>query len=213
MHMQELILFSRADLERSIPSMVDGLKPGQRKIMYCCFKRNIRKDVKARACLAPACPLMPAPMCMQVSCSRQERYGRQDMVHLLLCCAGAEWMMSMSIGTGRHCCYICCSVVQQRLDDVRDLGNRKGCFHVRACGRILMGCPADERQVAQLSGFVSADTAYHHGEASLQSTIIGLAHNFVGSNNINLLVPQGGQSLSPALLITNPHTPPHCMPL
>ena len=46
-------------------------------------------------------------------------------------------------------------------------------------------------QVAQLSGFVSADTAYHHGEASLQATIIGLAHNFVGSNNVNLLVPQG----------------------
>ena len=45
--MQELILFSRADLERSIPSMVDGLKPGQRKILFCCFKRNIRKDVKA----------------------------------------------------------------------------------------------------------------------------------------------------------------------
>ena len=44
---QELILFSRADLERSIPSMVDGLKPGQRKILFCCFKRNIRKDVKA----------------------------------------------------------------------------------------------------------------------------------------------------------------------
>ena len=47
--LQELILFSRADLERSIPSMVDGLKPGQRKIMFCCFKRNIRKDVKAVA--------------------------------------------------------------------------------------------------------------------------------------------------------------------
>ena len=46
-------------------------------------------------------------------------------------------------------------------------------------------------QVAQLSGFVSADTAYHHGEASLQSTIIGLAHNFVGSNNVNVLVPAG----------------------
>ena len=46
MYLQELILFSRADLERSIPSMVDGLKPGQRKIMFCCFKRNIRKDVK-----------------------------------------------------------------------------------------------------------------------------------------------------------------------
>ena len=48
MLVQELILFSRADLERSIPSMVDGLKPGQRKILFCCFKRNIRKDVKAR---------------------------------------------------------------------------------------------------------------------------------------------------------------------
>jgi hypothetical protein len=47
---QELILFSRADLERSIPSMVDGLKPGQRKILFCCFKRNIRKDVKASFC-------------------------------------------------------------------------------------------------------------------------------------------------------------------
>jgi hypothetical protein len=43
---QELILFSRADLERSIPSMVDGLKPGQRKILFCCFKRNLVKDVK-----------------------------------------------------------------------------------------------------------------------------------------------------------------------
>lgn len=43
---QELILFSRADLERSIPSMVDGLKPGQRKILYACFKRNLKTDVK-----------------------------------------------------------------------------------------------------------------------------------------------------------------------
>lgn len=44
--MQELILFSRADLERSIPSMVDGLKPGQRKIMFASFKRNLKKDIK-----------------------------------------------------------------------------------------------------------------------------------------------------------------------
>ena len=26
--------------------MVDGLKPGQRKILYACFKRNLRKDIK-----------------------------------------------------------------------------------------------------------------------------------------------------------------------
>ena len=48
---QELILFSRADLERSIPSMVDGLKPGQRKILFCCFKRNLRKDIKVCVCV------------------------------------------------------------------------------------------------------------------------------------------------------------------
>lgn len=43
---QELILFSRADLDRSIPNMVDGLKPGQRKIVFACFKRNLKSDVK-----------------------------------------------------------------------------------------------------------------------------------------------------------------------
>ena len=34
-------------------------------------------------------------------------------------------------------------------------------------------------------------SAYHHGEVSLQETIIKLAQNFVGSNNLNLLVPIG----------------------
>lgn len=29
---KELVLFSNADNERSIPSLVDGLKPGQRKV-------------------------------------------------------------------------------------------------------------------------------------------------------------------------------------
>lgn len=46
-------------------------------------------------------------------------------------------------------------------------------------------------QVAQLSGYVAEHSAYHHGEASLQSTIVGLAQDFVGSNNINLLFPSG----------------------
>jgi DNA topoisomerase-2 len=35
-----------ADLERSIPSMVDGLKPGQRKILFCSFKKNLVKEAK-----------------------------------------------------------------------------------------------------------------------------------------------------------------------
>ncbi|KAG6557359.1 hypothetical protein Mapa_001289 [Marchantia paleacea] len=88
---KELIQFSIADLARSIPSMVDGLKPGQRKILYCSFKRNFVKQAK----------------------------------------------------------------------------------------------------VSQFSGYVSEHSAYHHGEASLASTIINMAQTYVGSNNINLLAPLG----------------------
>ncbi|CAJ1958909.1 unnamed protein product [Sphenostylis stenocarpa] len=88
---KELILFSRADLQRSIPSMVDGLKPGQRKILFCSFKKKLFKEIK----------------------------------------------------------------------------------------------------VAQFIGYVSEHSAYHHGEQSLASTIINMAQDFVGSNNINLLKPNG----------------------
>lgn len=88
---KELILFSNMDNERSIPSLVDGLKPGQRKVLYTCFKRNDKREVK----------------------------------------------------------------------------------------------------VAQLAGSVAEHSAYHHGESSLMSTIINLAQDFVGSNNINLLQPIG----------------------
>lgn len=87
----ELVLFSNADNVRSIPSMVDGFKPGQRKILYTCFKRNDKNEVK----------------------------------------------------------------------------------------------------VAQLAGSVAEQSAYHHGEVSLCMTIVNLAQNFVGSNNINLLQPNG----------------------
>jgi DNA topoisomerase-2 len=49
-----------------------------------------------------------------------------------------------------------------------------------------------EIKVAQFSGYVSEHSCYHHGEESLNQAIVGMAQNFVGSNNINLLVP-GGQ--------------------
>jgi len=88
---KELILFSMADNIRSIPSLADGLKPAQRKVLFACFKRNLKTDIK----------------------------------------------------------------------------------------------------VAQLAGYVSEHAAYHHGEASLAATIVGMAQNFPGSNNINLLVPSG----------------------
>ena len=87
----ELIHFSNADNMRSLPHVMDGLKPSQRKILYCCLKRGLRSEIK----------------------------------------------------------------------------------------------------VAQLAGYVSEHAAYHHGEASLNSTIVGMAQNFVGSNNVNLLVPNG----------------------
>lgn len=56
---KELILFSMADNIRSIPSMVDGLKPGQRKVLFTCFKRNLQKDVKVVE-LAGSCSEMTA---------------------------------------------------------------------------------------------------------------------------------------------------------
>jgi len=49
----------------------------------------------------------------------------------------------------------------------------------------------NEIKVAQLAGNVSEVTAYHHGENSLQKAIIGLAQIYVGTNNINLLCPNG----------------------
>ncbi|VEN43650.1 unnamed protein product [Callosobruchus maculatus] len=88
---QELILFSNGDNIRSIPSMVDGFKPGQRKVLYVCLKRNDKKELK----------------------------------------------------------------------------------------------------VGQLVGSVMEKAAYHHGEMSLSMTIINMAQNYVGSNNINLLEPRG----------------------
>jgi DNA topoisomerase-2 len=87
----ELIHFSIADNFRSIPHVMDGLKPSQRKVLWAARKRNLVSEIK----------------------------------------------------------------------------------------------------VAQLAGYVSENAAYHHGETSLMDAIIGMAQTFVGSNNINLLSPNG----------------------
>jgi len=87
----ELIHFSNADNLRSLPHVMDGLKPSQRKILWAARKRNLVSEIK----------------------------------------------------------------------------------------------------VAQLAGYVSETAAYHHGEVSLTGAIVGMAQNFVGSNNINLLAPNG----------------------
>jgi DNA topoisomerase-2 len=49
----------------------------------------------------------------------------------------------------------------------------------------------NEIKVAQLGGSVSEKSRYHHGEQSLYGAIINMAQTFVGSNNINLLEPNG----------------------
>ena len=48
-----------------------------------------------------------------------------------------------------------------------------------------------EIRVAQFAGYVSEHSGYHHGEASLNDAIIGMAQDYVGSNNLAWLVPQG----------------------
>jgi DNA topoisomerase-2 len=91
---KELIHFSNDDIKRSIPSMIDGFKPSQRKIMYGTILRKL--------------------------------FTKQS-----------------------------------------------------------------EIKVAQLTGFISDKTCYHHGEQSLNMAIINMAQRFVGSNNLNILMPSG----------------------
>jgi DNA topoisomerase-2 len=66
-------------------------------------------------------------------------------------------------------------------------------------GLIKHGENAGEIKVASLAGWVSNISAYHHGENSLCGTIVGLAQNYTGSNNLNYFMPIGqfGNRLSP----------------
>jgi DNA topoisomerase-2 len=48
-----------------------------------------------------------------------------------------------------------------------------------------------ETKVAQFSGYVAEHSCYHHGEASLNGAIVKMAQDYVGSNNIHLLQPNG----------------------
>ncbi|KAJ2827327.1 DNA topoisomerase 2 [Coemansia erecta] len=88
---KELVLFSMEDNARSIPSVVDGLKPGQRKILWTALEANLKSEMK----------------------------------------------------------------------------------------------------VVSLQGKVTEKAMYHHGDQSLVATIVNMAQDFVGSNNINLLMPEG----------------------
>lgn len=90
---RELVQFSIYDNIRSIPNVIDGMKPSQRKILYTCLLDNIFENKSIK--------------------------------------------------------------------------------------------------VAQLSGIVSQKSNYHHGEVSIQSTIVKMAQEFVGTGNMQLLYPSG----------------------
>ena len=55
-------------------------------------------------------------------------------------------------------------------------------------------------KVSQLAAAIALVSAYHHGEASLESTIVKLAQDYPGANNLNYLKPIGqfGSRLSDA---------------
>jgi DNA topoisomerase II len=50
----EFILFSMEDNKRSLPSMIDGFKPSQRKVLFACFKRKLKAEIKVRS--TATCP-------------------------------------------------------------------------------------------------------------------------------------------------------------
>jgi len=58
-------------------------------------------------------------------------------------------------------------------------------------GVLLRTNPFSEIKVAQLAGIVSEKLHYHHGEQSLNDTIVNMAQDYTGSNNINILIPEG----------------------
>jgi DNA topoisomerase-2 len=49
----------------------------------------------------------------------------------------------------------------------------------------------NEKKVAQIKGAVSDIAQYHHGENSIADAVVKMAQNYVGSNNLNVLKPEG----------------------
>lgn len=55
----------------------------------------------------------------------------------------------------------------------------------------LRGENAAEIQVERLAAQVAAATDYHHGTGSMEGTIIGMAADYAGTNNMNIFMPNG----------------------
>lgn len=55
----------------------------------------------------------------------------------------------------------------------------------------LRGENGGEIQVERLAAQVAAATDYHHGTGSMEGTIVGMANNYAGTNNMNIFEPIG----------------------
>ena len=56
---------------------------------------------------------------------------------------------------------------------------------------VLNNANSGEVKVAQLAPKVAESSHYHHGEQSLVGAIVSMAQDFIGSNQMNLLLPNG----------------------
>lgn len=71
-------------------------------------------------------------------------------------------------------------------------GMMKGWFKERADSKTKIGKKVkNESKVIAFAGDITKKTLYEHGESSLYGTIIGMAQDFVGSNNLPILMPKG----------------------
>ena len=95
----------------------------------------------------------------------------------------------MSDFVNRELCQFSWDDVNRSLPRVEDgfkTSQRKVLF-----GAFTRASGASDLRVAQLAGHVSTVAAYHHGEASLHQTIVGMAQSFVGCGHARFLTANG----------------------
>lgn len=101
---------------------------------------------------------------------------------------GTVKMVSMGEFIDREMVQFSVADIRRSIPDIRDglkPSQRKIIF---ACIKKNL---RSEIKVSQLSGYVSEQSCYHHGEVSLQEAIVNMAQDYMGSNNVNLLMPIG----------------------
>lgn len=87
-----------------------------------------------------------------------------------------------------HFCFDACTRAIPNLMDGLKESQRKILY---SCFKKNLNWDGESLKVAQLSGYCAENSNYHHGEASLQGTIVNMAQFFVGTNNIPLLYEDG----------------------